>query len=47
VHYQTSLLDQFDAMAKEYRFEVLDASRPIERIVEQLKQRVLPLLPQG
>ena len=47
VHYQTSLLDQFDAMAKEYHFEVLDASRPIERIVEQLKQRVLPLLPQG
>ena len=47
VHYQSRLLEQFDAMAKEYRFEVLDASRPIERIVEQLKQKVLPLLPEG
>jgi len=47
VHYQNRLLEQFDSMAKEYRFEVLDASRPIERIVEQLKQKVLPLLPEG
>ena len=47
VHYQSRLLDQFDAMSQEYHFEVLDASRPIERIVEQLKQKVLPLLPEG
>ena len=47
VSYQTRLLEQFDAMSQEYSFEVIDASRPIERIVEQLKQKVLPLLPQG
>ncbi|HYK85980.1 MAG TPA: dTMP kinase [Ktedonobacteraceae bacterium] len=47
VSYQTRLLEQFDAMSQEYHFEVIDASRPVERIVEQLKQKVLPLLPQG
>ena len=47
VSYQTRLLEQFDAMSQEYSFEVIDASRPVERIVEQLKQKVLPLLPQG
>jgi dTMP kinase len=47
VSYQTRLLEQFDAMSREYSFEVIDASRPVERIVEQLKQKVLPLLPQG
>ena len=47
VNYQTSLLAQFDAMIEEYGFEVIDASQPIARIAEQLKERVLPLLPQG
>lgn len=47
VSYQTRLLEHFDLMSKEYSFEVIDASRPVERIVEQLKQKVLPLLPQG
>src|SRR5579859_3530081 len=47
VHYQSRLLKQFDDMTLEYSFQVLDASRPIEQIAEQLKQKVLPLLPQG
>jgi hypothetical protein len=34
-------------MAEEYSFEVIDASQPVELIVEQLKEGVLPLLPQG
>ncbi|HZU67496.1 MAG TPA: dTMP kinase [Ktedonobacteraceae bacterium] len=47
VNYQTRLLEQFDRMSESYGFQVIDASQPIEMIAEQLKQRVLPLLPQG
>src|SRR6266566_5311720 len=47
VNYQTSLLAQFDAMIEEYGFDVIDASQPVERIAEQLKEEILPLLPQG
>lgn len=47
VSYQTRLLEQYEAMTTEYGFQVLDASLPVELLNEQLKQRVLPLLPQG
>jgi dTMP kinase len=47
VNYQTRLLAQFDSMAQEYGFEVIDASHPVERIAQQLKQKVWPMLPQG
>ena len=47
VNYQTRLLEEFDALSQEYGFEVVDASQSIERIAEQLKEKVLPLLPQG
>ena len=47
VTYQTRLLEEFDALSQQYGFEVVDASQSIERIAEQLKEKVLPLLPQG
>jgi dTMP kinase len=47
VKYQTRLLAQFDEMAREYRFQMLDASLPVDALLEQLKQRILPLLPHG
>jgi dTMP kinase len=47
VNYQTRLLELFDAMTEEYHFHVIDASLPIEQISEQLKQQIVPLLPQG
>src|SRR6266516_4113068 len=47
VNYQTRLLEQFDAMSEEYGFEAVDAGQSIERIAEQLKEKVLPLLPKG
>ena len=47
VNYQKRMLAQFDAMTNEYSFQVIDASRPIEQITEQLKAKMLPLLPQG
>ncbi len=47
VNYQTRLLEQYEAMTTEYGFQVLDASLPVELLNEQLKQKVLPLLPHG
>src|SRR6266568_5589722 len=47
VNYQTRLLEEFYALSQQYGFEVVDASQSIERIAEQLKEKVLPLLPQG
>src|SRR5216683_3617697 len=47
VNYQTQMLEQYEAMTTEYGFQVLDASLPVEQLHEQLKQKVLPLLPHG
>src|SRR5213080_328098 len=47
VNYQTRLLEQFDAMAVEYGLADFDAVPPFERIVEQPKERTLPLRPEG
>jgi dTMP kinase len=47
VNYQSLLLKEFDAMTGEYGFRVIDASLPVEQILEQLKEKILPLLPQG
>lgn len=47
VAYQQRLIDQFDTMALEYGFEVIDASNSIDWVTEQLKEKILPLLPQG
>jgi dTMP kinase len=47
VNYQTLLLAQFELMTSEYGFQVIDASLPVEQLSEQLKYRILPLLPQG
>lgn len=47
VHYQTQLLESFDDMEEEYGFQVLDASLPVAQLNEQLRERILPLLPHG
>ena len=47
VNYQTRLIEQFESMSEQYGFRVLDASLPVEQLSEQLKYRILPLLPQG
>src|SRR5579872_2347450 len=47
VNYQALLLEQYEAMTSEFGFQVLDASLPVEQLSEQLKYRILPLLPQG
>ncbi|HLQ10284.1 MAG TPA: thymidylate kinase [Ktedonobacteraceae bacterium] len=47
VNYQTLLLEQFELMTREYGFQVIDAGLPVDQLSDQLKQRILPLLPHG
>lgn len=47
INYQTQMLEQYEQMTREYGFQVLDASLPVELLNEQLKQKFLPLLPHG
>jgi dTMP kinase len=47
ITYQTRLLAEYEQMIGEYDFQVIDASLPVEQIVEQLRQKIVPLLPWG
>jgi dTMP kinase len=47
ITYQSYLLAEYEKMIGEYDFQVIDAGLPVEQIVEQLKQKIVPLLPQG
>ena len=44
VEYQTRLLREFDNMAGEYNFKVIEASPNIEEVFQQIKNSVEPLL---
>jgi dTMP kinase len=44
VNYQTRVIQELDALARDYEFETLDASRPLEELQEHLARRVLRLL---
>lgn len=45
VNYQARMIEQFESMSEMYGFRVLDASLPVERLSEQLKLMMMPLLP--
>jgi dTMP kinase len=47
INYQTSMIAEYDRMIGVYHFQVIDATLPAETITEQLKYRILPLLPHG
>ncbi len=47
VNYQTRLITEYEKMTREFNFHVIDASRPVEHMADQLKAAVLPLLPVG
>lgn len=47
VNYQTRLIAEYEKMAHEYNFQVIEAALPVEQIVAHLKQYIWPLLPQG
>ena len=42
--YQGNLLSQFDRLAEEYRFEVVDATQDIRTMFEQLKKKIARVL---
>ena len=44
VNYQTRVIQELDALARDYEFETLDATRPIEELQDHLSRRVLRLL---
>jgi dTMP kinase len=44
VNYQTRVIQELDALSREYAFETLDATRPVEETAHDLAERVLDLL---
>ena len=44
--YQTLLIEEFDQMAEEFRFEVLDARQSPDEIQEMLRTKIEPILAQ-
>jgi dTMP kinase len=42
--YQSLLIEEFDRMAEEFHFEVIDARKPLEEIQETLRAKIQPIL---
>jgi len=42
--YQSLLIEEFDKMTEEFKFEVIDARKPPEEIQEELQNKIRPLL---
>ncbi|NPV55537.1 MAG: thymidylate kinase [Anaerolineae bacterium] len=42
--YQTCLLEQFDILAKDYDFNVINANQPIRHVFSQLRRKIKPML---
>jgi dTMP kinase len=45
IEYQRRLIANFDRMAEAERFEAIDATRPVEAIQQEIRQRIGPRLP--
>jgi dTMP kinase len=45
--YQTQLIEEFDKMAEEFKFEVVDARKSFEEIQEFLRAKIQPMLRNG
>lgn len=45
--YQSSLIEEFDKMAEEFAFEVIDARKPPEEIQDSLRSKIQPILMNG
>jgi dTMP kinase len=43
-NYQATLLQEFDRLAEEYKFEIVDASADADKICEQLKKKILKIV---
>lgn len=44
VNYQTRVIEELDDLSREYGFETLDATRPVEETAHDLSERVLDIL---
>lgn len=44
VNYQSKVIEELDRLAREYAFETLDATRPVEETAAELSERVLRVL---
>ena len=44
VEYQTNMIDQFDQMAKEYNFHVVNANKPVKEINTDIKEQLQKIL---
>ena len=42
--YQSLLIEEFDKMTEEFKFEVIDARKSPEEIQEELRNKIQPLL---
>lgn len=42
--YQSSLIEEFDKMAEEFHFQVIDARKPPEEIQDSLRSKIQPIL---
>ena len=47
IRYQGRLIDELDGLAREYHFETLDATRPVDVIGEDLCERVMSIIGGG
>jgi len=45
--YQSSLIEEFDKMAEEFHFQVIDARKPPEEIQDSLRSNIQPILTNG
>src|SRR6058998_274772 len=45
--YQGMIIEEFDKMAEEFGFQIVDARRPPEEIQEALRASILPMLKEG
>ena len=43
-NYQATLLQEFDRLAEEYKFEIVDASEDAKKVCEQLKKKILEIV---
>jgi dTMP kinase len=47
VQYQNSMIGQFDSMAEEYKFKIVDANRSVKEIFEEVRNLVEDLIESG
>ena len=46
VNYQSSLIAEYNKLSKEYDFEVIDATQGVDKIQENIREKVKPVIPE-